>query len=236
MTLLPQDWFVVVFYAMFWPIRINGCVRRGRQPLLRGRDWFFDVRVEDGFYDGAGRTILRQYLAADADPVRGGRPVGDLDLRDREAVSAESAASRRGRADSREPSGLEAHRRTAGTGVRRSREHEAGGAHRPVDVQTVGGPAVCRESARHRRAVFLSAGSRHRLVDGRKKPSAGPGPHAAALADAPGDPGPPNPRLHPARDDVLVRRLGRRDGESDRAVSSSASPSGVSEISRARRG
>jgi transposase len=33
----------------------------------------------------------------------------------------------------------------------------------------------------------------HRLVDGRKKPSAGPGPHPAALADAPRHPGPPNP-------------------------------------------
>jgi len=61
-VILPtQDWYVVAFYAMFWPIRINGCVRRGRQPLLRGREWFFDVRVRDGFYDGPGRTILRQY-------------------------------------------------------------------------------------------------------------------------------------------------------------------------------
>jgi hypothetical protein len=60
-TLPTQDWFIVLVYAMYWPIRINGCVRRGRQPLLRGRDWFFDVRVQDGFYEGAGRTILRQY-------------------------------------------------------------------------------------------------------------------------------------------------------------------------------
>jgi hypothetical protein len=59
--LAPQDWFVVIFYAIFWPIRINGCLRRGRQPLLRGRDWFFNVRVRDGFYDGPGKTILRQY-------------------------------------------------------------------------------------------------------------------------------------------------------------------------------
>ena len=61
MILPTQDWFIIVLYAMFWPIRINGCVRRGRQPLLRGRDWFFDVRVQDGFYEGPGRTILRQY-------------------------------------------------------------------------------------------------------------------------------------------------------------------------------
>src|SRR5215203_4961627 len=56
----------------------------------------------------------------------------------------------------------------------------------PRYIQTVGRPAVCRESARHRRVVFLSTGSRHRVVDGRKKPSAGPRPHPTALADAPG--------------------------------------------------
>lgn len=62
MNLLPtHDWYIVAFYAMFWAVRINGCLRRGRQPLLRGRDWFFNVRVQDGFYDGAGRAILRQY-------------------------------------------------------------------------------------------------------------------------------------------------------------------------------
>jgi len=61
-NVLPtQDWYIVTFYAMFWPIRINGCLRRGRQPLLRGRDWFFNVRVRDGFYEGPGRAILRQY-------------------------------------------------------------------------------------------------------------------------------------------------------------------------------
>lgn len=62
MNVLPTpDWYIVTFYAMFWPIRINGCLRRGRQPLLRGRDWFFDVRVQDGFYEGPGRAILRRY-------------------------------------------------------------------------------------------------------------------------------------------------------------------------------
>ena len=61
MTLPTQDWFLVVLYAMFWAVRINGCVRRGRQPLLRGREWFFNVRVQGGFYDGPGKAILRQY-------------------------------------------------------------------------------------------------------------------------------------------------------------------------------
>ena len=59
--LATQDWYIVAFYAMFWPIRINGCVRRGRQPLLRGHDWFFNVRVQEGFYEGPGRAILRRY-------------------------------------------------------------------------------------------------------------------------------------------------------------------------------
>lgn len=61
MTLPAQDWFVVVFYAMYWVLRVIGCARRGRQPLLRGREWFFDVRVQDGFYDGPGKAILQQY-------------------------------------------------------------------------------------------------------------------------------------------------------------------------------
>ncbi len=62
----------------------------------------------------------------------------------------------------------------------------------PRHVQAVGRPAVCREGARHRRAVFLSAGSRHRVVDGRKEPGAGAGSHPAALADAPRHPGAAN--------------------------------------------
>src|SRR5262245_60548348 len=42
-------------------IRINGCVRRGRQPLLRGPDWFFNIHVQPGFYTGSGRRILHRY-------------------------------------------------------------------------------------------------------------------------------------------------------------------------------
>lgn len=53
--------FVVVFYIMFWVVRINGCVRRGRQPLLGGREWFFNVHVQPDFYTGAGRKILHRY-------------------------------------------------------------------------------------------------------------------------------------------------------------------------------
>lgn len=51
----------VILYALFWAIRINGCVRRGRQPLLRGPEWFFNVHVPPGFYDGPGKRLLRQY-------------------------------------------------------------------------------------------------------------------------------------------------------------------------------
>jgi hypothetical protein len=51
----------VIFYALFWVIRINGCVRRGRQPLLRGPEWFFNVHVPPNFYAGAGKKLLRQY-------------------------------------------------------------------------------------------------------------------------------------------------------------------------------
>jgi hypothetical protein len=51
----------LILYALFWPIRINGCIRRGRQPLLRGRDWFFNVHVPPGFYDGPGKQMLRWY-------------------------------------------------------------------------------------------------------------------------------------------------------------------------------
>ncbi|HZS60333.1 MAG TPA: hypothetical protein VFA43_13755 [Gemmatimonadaceae bacterium] len=51
----------LVLYALFWLVRINGCIRRGRQPLLRGREWFFDVHVPPDFYDGAGRRLLHHY-------------------------------------------------------------------------------------------------------------------------------------------------------------------------------
>lgn len=53
--------YVVAFYILFWLIRINGCVRRGRQPLLRGTEWFFNVHVQPDFYVGPGRKILHRY-------------------------------------------------------------------------------------------------------------------------------------------------------------------------------
>lgn len=53
--------FFVLFYVFFWVIRVNGCIRRGRQPLLRGPEWFFNIPVQPDFYTGAGKKILRRY-------------------------------------------------------------------------------------------------------------------------------------------------------------------------------
>lgn len=53
--------YLVAFYVLFWVIRIRGCIRRGHQPLLRGREWFFNVHVQPDFYNGAGKTLLHRY-------------------------------------------------------------------------------------------------------------------------------------------------------------------------------
>lgn len=53
--------YLVIFYIFFWVVRIRGCVRRGRQPLLRGPEWFFNVQVQPDFYTGAGKRILHRY-------------------------------------------------------------------------------------------------------------------------------------------------------------------------------
>lgn len=53
--------YIVLLYIIFWPIRIRGCFRRWRQPLLRGPEWFFNLPVQSGFYSGPGKKLLRQY-------------------------------------------------------------------------------------------------------------------------------------------------------------------------------
>jgi hypothetical protein len=58
---MPVNQWAEIFYILFWVVRINGCVRRGRQPLLRGPGWFFNVQVQPDFYSGAGRKILHHY-------------------------------------------------------------------------------------------------------------------------------------------------------------------------------
>lgn len=50
-----------VLYCLFWISRIRGFQRRWQQPRLRGPEWFFDTRVEPGFYRGHGRELLRRY-------------------------------------------------------------------------------------------------------------------------------------------------------------------------------
>lgn len=52
---------VIALYILFWVLRVYGCIRRGRQPLLRGPEWFFDVHVQPGFYEGDGKKILHRY-------------------------------------------------------------------------------------------------------------------------------------------------------------------------------
>jgi hypothetical protein len=52
---------IVIFYLLFWLVRINGCFRRWRQPLLRGPEYFFDVHAQPDFYTGAGKKILHRY-------------------------------------------------------------------------------------------------------------------------------------------------------------------------------
>ncbi|HLJ91379.1 MAG TPA: hypothetical protein VKZ53_31560 [Candidatus Angelobacter sp.] len=52
----------VIYYGLLWGgVRVRGCFRRWKQPLLRGEDWFFSVPVQHGFYSEEGATILRQY-------------------------------------------------------------------------------------------------------------------------------------------------------------------------------
>src|SRR5258708_2240277 len=60
MTQIGQQYYVMM-YVLFWVVRINGCVRRGRQPLLRGPEWFFNVSVPPGFYNGEGKKLLHRY-------------------------------------------------------------------------------------------------------------------------------------------------------------------------------
>jgi hypothetical protein len=53
--------YSITFYALFWVVRVYGCARRGRQPLLRGPEWFFNVHVSPDFYHGDGRKPLHWY-------------------------------------------------------------------------------------------------------------------------------------------------------------------------------
>ena len=58
---MQLDQRMVMLYVFFWIVRIRGCIRRGNQPRLRGPEWFFNVQVRPGFYDGPGERLLRDY-------------------------------------------------------------------------------------------------------------------------------------------------------------------------------
>ena len=58
-----------VLYGLNWASRVRGVFRRLKQQHLRGEGWFFDVAVEPGFYEGAGRTMLRGYQLRMAAPI-----------------------------------------------------------------------------------------------------------------------------------------------------------------------
>jgi hypothetical protein len=53
--------YAIMVYVLFMASRIRGCFRRWQQPLLRGPEWFFNVHVPPGFYEGAGKKILHHY-------------------------------------------------------------------------------------------------------------------------------------------------------------------------------
>jgi len=59
--MMTPEQYIVATYVLFWLIRIQGCLRRGRHPLSRGKEWFLTVRVPEGFYEGPGRMVLRRY-------------------------------------------------------------------------------------------------------------------------------------------------------------------------------
>src|SRR5690242_9787961 len=52
---------LVATFVLCLAIQVRGCIRRWRQPLLRGRDWFFNVPVEPSFYAEEGAKLLRHY-------------------------------------------------------------------------------------------------------------------------------------------------------------------------------
>ncbi|HYX52685.1 MAG TPA: hypothetical protein VE783_04490 [Candidatus Limnocylindrales bacterium] len=57
-----MDKLILFYYAVIWGgSRVRGSVRRWKQPLVRGQEWFFNVRVLPGFYEGGGKNLLNRY-------------------------------------------------------------------------------------------------------------------------------------------------------------------------------
>jgi hypothetical protein len=58
---MANNQLVLICNVLFWATRVRGCFRRWAQPLLRGPEWLFNVRVQPGFYAGPERKILDRY-------------------------------------------------------------------------------------------------------------------------------------------------------------------------------
>ncbi|HEX2331290.1 MAG TPA: hypothetical protein VHN74_21375 [Candidatus Angelobacter sp.] len=59
---MPMNKLILFYYVVLWGgSRLRGSVRRWKQPVVRGTDWFFNVRVQPGFYEGEGKSLLRRY-------------------------------------------------------------------------------------------------------------------------------------------------------------------------------
>src|SRR5262249_56294970 len=59
---MSPNWLPVFYYLLLWGgARARGTYRRWQQPLLRGPEWFFNVRVQPDFYAGPGKKLLQSY-------------------------------------------------------------------------------------------------------------------------------------------------------------------------------
>ena len=58
---MSPNQYLIAMFVLSCAARVRGCFRRWQQPVVRGREWFFSVRVTTDFYAGAGRKILDRY-------------------------------------------------------------------------------------------------------------------------------------------------------------------------------
>lgn len=58
---MSTNQMLIIVFIFCVGVRVRGCFRRWRQPLLRGPGWFFNIQVQPDFYNGAGRAILERY-------------------------------------------------------------------------------------------------------------------------------------------------------------------------------
>jgi hypothetical protein len=50
-----------VLFLLFVAVQLSTLRKRWRLYLMRGEEYFFGVRVQPGFYTGAGRDIVRAH-------------------------------------------------------------------------------------------------------------------------------------------------------------------------------